>query len=262
LPEVLRITEDKPMPLPETLETREESSDLSGPLLGNTLEIVGAQAAWGFGITGEGWYVAVLDTGIRTSHEMFQGKNIVEHCFALGEDWYDKENGDCPNGKTEMAGPGSAAHYESRYGHGSHVASIAAGNDHDTHFGVAKDANIIAIQVFSYFPSYADVLSWSSDQLKGLEYVYTLRNTYNIASVNMSLGSAEGYSDFCESSSRAQGVANLRAAGIATVIAAGNEGQCNAVSDPACIPGAVTVSGTDKEDNEYTSGNWHDEMVD
>ncbi len=262
LPEVLRITEDKPMPLPETLETREESSDLSGPLLDNTLEIVGAQIAWGFGFAGEGWYVAVLDTGIRTTHEVFQGKHIVEHCFALGEDWYDKENGDCPNGKTEMAGPGSAAHYENQYGHGSHVAAVAAGNDHDTHFGVAKDANIMSIQVFSYFASEGGVLSWSSDQLKGLEHVYTLRNTYNIASVNMSLGSEEGYTDFCESSSRAQAVANLRAVGIATVIAAGNESHCNAVSDPACIPGAITVSGTDKQDNEYMSGNWHDAMVD
>ena len=262
LPDVLRITEDKPMPLPETFEARDNNSDLSDPLLEDTLEIVGAQAAWDFGFAGEGWYVAILDTGIRTTHEMFQGKHIVEHCFALGEDWNDTENGDCPNGKTEMAGPGSAAHYENQYGHGSHVAAIAAGNDHDTHFGVARDADIIAVQVFSYFAREGGVLSWSSDQLKGLEFVYTLRNTYNIASVNMSLGSAEGYTDFCESSSRAQGVANLRAVGIATVIAAGNESRCNAVSDPACIPGAVTVSGTDKQDNEYMGGNWHDAMVD
>jgi subtilisin family serine protease len=262
LPEVLRIIKDKPMPLPETFEVQDDNSDLSDPLLGDTLEIVGAQVAWGFGFGGEGWYVAVLDTGIRTTHEMFQGKHIVEHCFALGEDWFDTENGDCPNGKTEMSGPGSAAHYEGQYGHGSHVAAVAAGNDYDEHFGVAKDANIIAVQVFSYFTSEGGVLSWSSDQLKGLELVYNLRNTYNIASVNMSLGSEEGYTDFCENSSRAQAVANLRAVGIATVIAAGNESRCNAVGDPACIPGAVSVSGTDKQDNEYMNGNWHDAMVD
>ncbi len=262
LPEVLRIIEDKPIRIPETLGTQNDNSDLSKPLLENTVEIVGAEMAWDFGFTGEGWYVAALDTGIRNTHEMFQGKHIVEHCFALGEDWYDKENGDCPNGKTEMDGPGSAAHYPGHYGHGSHVTGIAAGNNHDNLFGVAKGANIIAVQVFSYFWSEGDVLSWSSDQLKGLEYVYTLRNTYNIASVNMSLGSAEGYSKYCESSSRAQAVSNLRAVGIATVIAAGNESHCNAVGDPACIPGAITVNATDKQDNEYYGGNWHDIMVD
>jgi len=267
LPGVLRIFEDRPTRLPETPETLEaqndeDNSDLSKPLLQNTVEIVGAEVAWGFGYTGEGWYVAVLDTGIRTTHEMFRGKHIVEHCFALGEDWFDKENGDCPNGKTEMDGPGSAAHYPGQYGHGSHVTGIAAGNDQNDFFGVAKDANIIAIQVFSYFWSEGGVLSWSSDQLKGLEYVYMLRNTYKIASVNMSLGSAEGYSEYCASSSRAQAVSNLRAVGIATVIAAGNEGRCNAVGDPACIPGAVTVNATDKQDHEYLSGNWHDIMVD
>jgi len=265
LPEVIRIFEDRPMRLPETpeiLETQNDNSDLSKPLLESTVEIVGAEVAWGFGFTGEGWYVAALDTGIRNTHEMFQGKHIVEHCFALGEDWYDKENGDCPNGKTEMDGPGSAAHYAGQYGHGSHVAGIAAGNNHDDLFGVAKGANIIAVQVFSYFWSEGDVLSWSSDQLKGLDYVYTLRNTYQIAAVNMSLGSAEGYSEYCTSSSRAQAVSNLRAVGIATVIAAGNERRCNAVGDPACIPGAITVNATDKQDNEYSSGNWHDIMVD
>jgi subtilisin family serine protease len=267
LPGVLRIFEDRPTRLPETPEILEDqndkdNNDISKPLLENTVEIVGAEVAWGFGYTGEGWYVAALDTGIRTTHEMFRGKHIVEHCFALGEDWYDKENGDCPNGKTEMDGPGSAAHYPGQYGHGSHVTGIAAGNDHDGLSGVAKDANIIAIQVFSFFWSEGGVLSWSSDQLKGLEYVYMLRNTYKIASVNMSLGSAEGYSEYCPASSRAQAISNLRAVGIATVIAAGNEGRCNAVGDPACIPGAVTVNATDKQDHEYLSGNWHDIMVD
>ena len=53
--------------------------------------------------------------------------------------------------------------------------------------GVAPEAGIIAIQVFSrdgdVWPG-----AWSSDLIKGLERVYELRNTYTIASVNMSLG--------------------------------------------------------------------------
>ena len=65
--------------------------------------------------------------------------------------------------------------------------------------GVAKGANLIAVQVFSYFPSYQDVLSYTSDQIKGLERVYALRDTYAIAAVNMSLGGGQ-YTSTCDSS--------------------------------------------------------------
>ncbi|UCH95682.1 MAG: S8 family serine peptidase [Candidatus Aminicenantes bacterium] len=259
LPQVLDIVEDKLIRRPFT-EIQGETNDISRPMVDQSVEIVGADVAWGLGYTGAGWYVAILDTGLLTSHEMFQGKNIIEQCYALGDDWYDKVNGACPNGLTEMSGPGSAAPYESRFGHGTHVAGIAAGNNHNNHFGVAKEANIIAVQVFSYFPGENDVLSWSSDQLKGLEFVYTLRNSYNIAAANLSLG-AERYFDYCDTDMRKPGIDNLRAVGIATVISSGNEGHCDSVCAPACISSAIAVNGTDKQDRAYMWGNWHDVMV-
>lgn len=260
IPEVLNIVEDKATPLPPPVE-QSAADDISYPQLINTVEIIGADDAWGLGYTGAGWYVAVLDTGISTSHEMFQGKHIVEQCYALGEDWYDRENGGCPNGRTEMSGPGSAAHYEPQFGHGSHVTGIAAGNNHNDRFGIAKDANIIAVQVFSYFPDENDVLSWDSDQLRGLEYVYNMRNTYNIASVNMSLGGADKYSSYCDSDSRAVAIANLKAAGIATTVASGNSSYCDGVNAPACVSAAVAVNASDKNDIETYYGNWDDLMV-
>jgi subtilisin family serine protease len=162
---------------------------------------------------------------------------------------------------TQMSGPGSAAHYENRFGHGTHVTGIAAGNNHNNRFGIAKDANIIAVQVFSYFPSEDDVLSWDSDQLKGLEYVYELRNTYNIASVNMSLGGSDKVSNYCDSDSRAAAIANLKAVGIATAVASGNSSYCDGVNAPACVSTAVAVNSTDKNDEESYFGNWHNVMV-
>jgi subtilisin family serine protease len=260
IPEVLNIVEDKATPLPPPLE-QGVTDDISQPQVISSVEIVGAPNAWGVGYTGAGWYVAVLDTGILTSHEMFQGKHIVEKCYALGDDWYDRENGACPNGRTEMSGPGAAAHYENRFGHGTHVTGIAAGNNQNDRFGVAKDANIIAVQVFSYFPSEDEVLSWDSDQLKGLDYVYELRNTYNIASVNMSLGGSDKESGYCDSDLRAAAIANLRAAGIATAVASGNSSYCDGVNAPACVSSAVAVNSTDKDDTESYFGNWHDVMV-
>lgn len=260
IPEVLNIVEDKATSLPPPVE-QSAAADISQPQLINSVKIIGADAAWGLGFTGAGWYVAVLDTGILTSHEMFQGKHIIEQCYALGDDWYDKENGGCPNGRTQMSGPGSAAHYENRFGHGTHVTGIVAGNNQNDRFGVAKDANIIAVQVFSYFSGEDEVLSWDSDQIRGLEYVYEMRNTYNIASVNMSLGGDDKYSSFCNSDSRAVAIANLKAAGIATTVASGNSSYCDGVNAPACISSAVAVNSTNKDDTESYFGNWHDVMV-
>ena len=260
-PEVLSLSEDIAYPLPAEEEIEQAAEEISKPMLQVSTGIVGADIAWGFGYSGAGWYVAILDTGILRTHQMFQGKHIVEQCYSQGYSLYDGQTGGCPNGLTEMSGTGSAAPYEPRFGHGTHVAGIAAGNDQNGHYGVARDANIIAIQVFSYFPSENNVLSWSSDQIKGLEYVYTLRNTYKIASANMSLG-GERYYSFCDSDSRAAAINNLRAVGIATAVASGNDGYCDSVSSPACVSSAITVNGTDKQDNEYLWGNWHANMVD
>ncbi len=264
IPEVSNIVEDKATPLPDPAEESANDDDsISQPHVINTVEIIGATNAWGVGYTGAGWYVAVLDTGILTSHDMFQGKHIVEQCFSLGDDWSDGAIGGCPNGRTEMSGPGSAAHYrnEGRFGHGSHVSGIAAGNNHNDRFGIAKDANIIAVQVFSYFPDENDVLSWDSDQLSGLEYVYELRNTYNIASVNMSLGGTDKETNYCDSDVRTAAIANLKAAGIATTVSSGNSSYCDGVNAPACISSAVAVNSTDKNDRESYFGNWHNVMV-
>jgi subtilisin family serine protease len=260
IPEILDIEEDRLIPLPEPLEI-ESSGDMSQPLLNDSVAVIGADVAWSLGFSGQGQYVAVLDTGLLTSHEMFKGKHIVEHCFARGRNFFDLENGGCPNGGIEMSGPGSAAHYAPQYGHGTHVTGIAAGNNQNDRFGVARDANIIAIQVFSFIPAWGTIGSYESDTLSGLDYVYSLRNTYPIASANLSLGTPDSFSNFCGTDSRSAVMTNLRDVGIATVVASGNESQCNAVAAPGCIRDAVTVSGTTKSDQEYFFGNWHDEMV-
>ncbi|MDQ1354870.1 MAG: family serine peptidase, partial [Acidobacteriota bacterium] len=258
IPEILKIEEDRLTPLPDSPEAASIGGDISLPQLSQSTEVVGATNAWDMGFTGAGWYVAVLDTGLLTSHEMFQGKNIVEHCFARGDDDSDTY-GDCPNGLEEMSGAGSAYPFYS--GHGTHVAGIAAGNNHNDRFGVAKDAGIIGIQVFSYISQWGSVGSYDSDNLKGLEWIYLMRNTYKIASANMSLGSNESYSSYCHTT-QSDAIDNLKAVGIATVVASGNESQCNAVASPGCIESAVTVNASSKTDADTSYGNWSDTIVD
>lgn len=95
------------------------------------------------------------------------------------------------------------------------------------------------------------VASYDSDMIRALQRIYALRNTYRIAAVNMSLGGGL-YTDqqACDDDNVTMkaSIDALRAAGIATVIAAGNDGAANAVSTPGCISSAFAVGSTQKND--------------
>ena len=269
--EVLSIVEDRPIPLNDYEESQKGSlsepftnTDFDRPALNNTIGIIGADDAWNAGYTGSGYYVAILDTGIRTSHDMFTGKTIVERCYSAISH--------CPNNSTTASGAGSAAHHPNTYSgwdHGTHVSGIAAGNNGSL-FGVAKGANIIAIQVFSRF-SAEDcdgspcVMSYTSDQTAALDWLFSVRGTYNIASVNMSLGGGK-YSNqsTCDSvnASIKTAIDNLRSAGIATVIASGNDTYCDGIDAPACISSAVAVGAVYDWDAEAYFNNWHEDLMD
>lgn len=276
LPEVLSIEENRIIPLvaPVEIQTSSESGETLHPMLAVSTDVVGADIAWSRGYTGDGWYVAVLDTGILRNHEFFTGKNIIEACFTAN---VDAATSLCPNGLAEQVGAGAAAHHPETYGyaydHGTHVAGIAAGRKPDgTLAGVAKDADIIAVNVFTGFSDPVTcggathcLSAYTSELLQGLEYVYSLREDYSIASVNMSLG-GYGYSDqaSCDGDSVAmkQAIDNLRDVGIATIVASGNEYACNAVGWPGCISSAIAVGATDDLDQEAVFSNWHPDLLD
>ena len=97
-------------------------------------------------------------------------------------------------------------------------------------------------------------LTYSSDQIAGLERVFALRTVHNVVAVNMSLGGGPT-SSFCDNDSRKPIIDNLRSARIATVVAAGNDSQKAAISKPACISSAVSVGSTTKSDTVAGSSN-------
>jgi len=225
---------------------------LQRPLLDVSAPLVGADQAAAMGYDGSGQAVVVLDTGADANHPNLAGKIVAEACFSTGED--------CPNGQTfdDGAGSGSYCTYSGDCFHGTHVAGIAVGAG-ASYSGVAPGASLIPIQVFSEFIGAACgsaespcALSWTSDQMAALEYVFdTLRPLHTIASVNMSLGgtprSDQSLCDALNPGTKAA-IDNLRSVGIATVIAAGNDGYLNAISEPACISSAISVSATDDGD--------------
>jgi len=218
------------------------------PLLAQSVPLVGSSSSGVAGYTGTGWSVAVLDDGVQRDHPFLAGKVVQEACFSTSNTSYSSETL-CPNGAESEIGAGAASAC-AECDHGTHVAGIVSGSN-ATSSGVASGSALIAVQVFSRFfgeeqcgPAVpACIKAWTSDLLQGLEYVFSLREQRNIAAVNMSLGGGQ-YQSYCDSSPLKPAIDNLRAAGIATVVASGNEGLVDALSNPACVSSAVSVGAT------------------
>lgn len=225
------------------------------PTLDFSVPHIGAPTAWSFGFTGAGQTIAILDTGVQSSHPFLSGKIVSQACYSSDTN---KSVSFCPGtwGTTAVGSGLNCGPSVEGCDHGTHVAGIAAGSG-PSFDGVAPDADIISIQVFSRFEGEADcggihqfcALAWFSDVLAGLQRVYFLRNTHSIAVANLSLG-AGIYSSFCNNVYPAMNVAinNLRSVGIATVISAGNGSNSNGLSFPACISNAISVGATDDGD--------------
>jgi subtilisin len=205
--------------------------------------LVEATESKAVGRGGAGMNVAILDTGVQSTHVNLQqaaggSKVVSQACFSA--------NASCPGGVTSSTAPGSGepCTYASGCIHGTHVAGIAAGRGPLD--GVAPSANLISINIFSNI-SGCSPCSFTSDQIAGLERVDQLSASMNIASVNMSLGGGSSTTD-CDTDARKPIIDTLRSKGIAVAIASGNNGFTNAVSFPACISSAITVGSTDKAD--------------
>lgn len=196
--------------------------------------LVRAPEAWASGFTGRGQTVAVIDTGVDRFHPFLSGKVVSEACYT------DRA---CPGGGSSSTATGSARPCSAaNCNHGTHVAGIAAGRLPSGLSGIAPEARIIAIQVFTPISSQRSLANFS-DVLKGLERVYALRDSFDIASVNISLGTVTTYSSRCDRLMPAMAamIDQLKAAGIATVVSSGNGGVSNGISMPACMSGAVSV---------------------
>ncbi len=225
-----------------------EEDTLVKPALAQSVPLINADKASAAGYRGDGWTVAVLDTGVQRDHPFLGGRVVHEACFSTTHAGQGTQSL-CPNGSDEQIGVGAATPCASGCSHGTHVAGIVAGSGEGL-AGAAPGASIIAIQVFSRKSDCSGedcVLAYSSDWMRALEHVYAQREQYSVASANMSLGGGEfsehcdGYTDFRAAK---QVIDNVRSAGIATVVASGNDGFEDAIAFPACISSAVSVGGT------------------
>lgn len=180
--------------------------------------------AWNLNHTGKGIGVAVIDSGIAPFADLTAPTSRLLASVDLDGDAVNAPNTD-------------------DYGHGTHVASVIAGNGLSTgYMGVAPEANIINVKVANN-RGQAKV----SSVVAGMEWVLKNKATYNIRVVNLSLNTtwAESY----HTSPIDAAAEILWFNKIVVVTSAGNKGQ-NAVYAPANDPfvitvGAVANQGTD-----------------
>ena len=239
------------------------------PLLIDSTSIIGADQVRSptfenVGYTGTGQQIVILDTGVDKNHSFLEGKIISEACYSSNV-LSDGSTSLCPGGATESTAIDSGLPCPSSISgcdHGTHVAGIAAGDSFmyvgNEYRGVAPDAQVIPIKVFSQFNDSSNcffqtpcVLSYTSDQMKALERVLELHqndSTLNIASINMSLGGGE-FTTFCDTQPLKPIIDQLKSVGIPTIVASGNNGFSNSISAPACISSAISVGSTTKNDS-------------
>ena len=152
------------------------------------------------------------------------------------------------------------------YGHGTHVAGIAAGagrclpGQYVDMSGMAPDAKIINLRVLD-----GRGVGKDSAVINAIDRAIALKTTYKIKVINLSLGRviASSYS----SDPLCQAVERAWKAGITVVVAAGNNGRDNSmgtkgyatITSPANDPYVITVGATrmvgstGREDDTVTS---------
>lgn len=193
--------------------------------------------------TGKGVTVAVIDTGIAGDLPDFRTSESDQRSRVIA---------------TAVTNP-AATTDEDRYGHGTHVAGLIAGNGANrdagdpldgAYVGAAPDANLVSVKV-------SDDAGETSliDVIYGLQFVVDNKTELGIRVVNLSLSSATAESYKTDPLDAA--VESAWMAGIVVVAAAGNNGTApDAVSyapgnDPYIISvGAVDTMGTKRTSDD------------
>ncbi|MBB4918740.1 S8 family peptidase [Streptosporangium saharense] len=221
--------------------------------LASGLTLVGADRAHAEGADGRGTTIAVVDTGVDAAHPALGGKVVRQACFSVVDEGVRSlcQNGqgtDTSERAADATVPACVDGQVNLCEHGTHVTGIA--------HAVAPGADIVAVQVFSRLDDCDDtgapcITAYESSLLLAMEYLTRLKDTVpGLVAVNMSLGGGL-YDGSCDGEPEVQEMKGrldaLRARGVTTVAAAGNEGSVGA-GVPGCLSGAVTVGATDDAD--------------
>ena len=217
------------------------------------------------GLDGSGVGIAVLDSGISWNHYNLRAADLKATRVKRAVDFLKVGDATASGAKDWTPGidvsaalvPGSnsASGYENKvlasgaerndtYGHGSHVAGVAAGRSAYQGVdstGIAPNANLYDVRVLD-----GNGNGQLSDVLAGIDWVIYHAREYNIRIINLSLAADSTETYLTDPLCRA--VRSAAAAGITVVVAAGNFGKNAAgaevygsISSPGNDPSVITV---------------------
>lgn len=191
---------------------------------------------------GDGVIVAVLDTGVKTSHEDFVNADATSQLVAGYDMIADPAIAADGDGRdSNPDDPGDQRFPSGSSWHGTHTAGTvaAATNNAKGCAGVAPGAKVMPIRVLGVGGGTTD------DIAQGVLYASGLPNdsgqlpARRADVINMSLGGLG------RSTTMADAIAQARAAGVIVVVSSGNDAADASQYSPAGEPGAVVVGAVD-----------------
>ena len=203
------------------------------------LSAINAEGAWAISTGSSSITVAVLDTGVRFDHpdlagKLWPGYDFVRDTISADGDGPDADASD--PGDWSTASDSCGAHNSSW--HGTQVAGlIGAASDNGIGMaGVGRNVMVLPVRVLGKCGGY------DTDIIAGMRWAAGLSNNpvanpHKAQVINLSLGAV----GTCSSAYRAA-IAEITAAGVVVVVAAGNQTGL-AVNEPANCPGAIAVAG-------------------
>jgi Subtilase family len=180
------------------------------------------------GATGAGTTIAVIDGGLASNYLEYSDFGT---CTAV-----DTPPSTCRVVYNSDFYPGKSAETT----HGTNVSAIA--------LGVAPGASLAMFDVFN------GTQASSADVLTAVDTAIQDQAQYHIVAINLSLGDGSSNATPCSGSTFAPAVSNASNAGIIIIVAAGNSGSKTGLSEPACVPGVVSVGAV--YDGSYGTLTW------
>ena len=203
---------------------------------------INAPAAWSIITNTTGIIIAVIDSGVKLDHP-----DLATNVWTNADETPGNFSDDDGNGKIDDVHgwhffqnwngisyvPAEDANVEDDYGHGTHVAGIAAAatNNGMGVAGIAWNARIMPVKVLDQFGT-----GWYSDIASGI--VYAADNGARV--INLSLGGAE------DSQTLRAAIDYARSRGALVIAATGNTGS--AILYPAAYEPVLAVAATDSND--------------